>query len=47
MDELMVKVNPILAGSGIPLADRSFDLQHFALVDATPSAGVVMLRYTR
>ncbi|MFI7023696.1 dihydrofolate reductase family protein [Micromonospora sp. NPDC049900] len=48
VDELMVKVNPIVAGSGIPLADRPFDLQHFTLVDATPiGAGVVMLRYSR
>ena len=48
VDELIVKVNPIVAGSGIPLADRSFDLQRFSLVDATPiGAGVIMLHYTR
>ncbi|QKW17421.1 dihydrofolate reductase family protein [Verrucosispora sp. NA02020] len=48
VDELVVKVNPIVVGSGIPLADRSFDLQHFSLVDATPiGAGVIMLHYTR
>ncbi|MEV6810634.1 dihydrofolate reductase family protein [Micromonospora sp. NPDC051296] len=48
VDELVVKLNPIVAGSGIPLVARAFDPQHLTLVDATPiGGGVVVLRYTR
>lgn len=48
VDELVVKVNPIVAGSGIPLATRAFDPRRLTLTDATPiGGGVVVLRYTR
>ncbi|MEU5721514.1 dihydrofolate reductase family protein [Micromonospora sp. NPDC047738] len=46
VDELVVKLNPIVAGSGIPLADRGFEPHRFTLVEARPfDSGVVILRY--
>ncbi|SCL16710.1 Dihydrofolate reductase [Micromonospora nigra] len=48
VDELVVKVNPVVAGSGVPLAGRAFDPHRFTLTDATPiGGGVVVLRYAR
>lgn len=47
VDELVVKLNPVVAGSGIPLVDRGFAPHRFTLVDTRPFAsGVVILRYT-
>ncbi|GAB3813237.1 dihydrofolate reductase family protein [Micromonospora zhanjiangensis] len=46
IDELFVKLNPIVAGAGIPIVDRDFDPRHFTLVEARPfDTGVVVLRY--
>ena len=48
VDELVVKLNPVVVGSGIPLVDHTFAPQHLTLLDAAPiGGGVVMLRYTR
>ncbi|MCI4061978.1 dihydrofolate reductase family protein [Micromonospora sp. R77] len=46
VDELVVKLNPIVAGSGIPLVTRGFDPHRLALVDSRPLAnGVLLLSY--
>ncbi|MEU4425948.1 dihydrofolate reductase family protein [Actinoplanes sp. NPDC024001] len=46
IDELVIKLNPIVAGAGIPLADAGFDPHRFTLLDATPmGSGVVVLNY--
>ncbi|MGK5742091.1 dihydrofolate reductase family protein [Micromonospora sp. URMC 103] len=48
VDELIVKLNPIVAGSGIPLVTRDFDPRRFTLVEARPfDSGLVILRYAR
>jgi dihydrofolate reductase len=48
VDELVVKLNPLIAGDGIPLAATGFDPHRFAIIDVTPLAsGVVVLRYRR
>ncbi|WP_229074645.1 dihydrofolate reductase family protein [Actinoplanes sp. DH11] len=48
VDELVIKLNPIVAGSGIPLVTRGFDPHRFTLIDATPlPSGVVVLRYAK
>ncbi|MBY8873879.1 dihydrofolate reductase family protein [Micromonospora sp. PLK6-60] len=48
IDELVVKLNPMVAGSGIPLVARDFAAHRFALADARPvDNGVVVLRYLR
>ncbi len=48
VDELVVKLNPLVAGSGVPLAARDFDPRRFTLTEARPLAsGVVVLHYTR
>lgn len=47
VDELVVKLHPIVAGSGIPLADRGFAPSRFTLAETRPfDSGVVVLRYT-
>ncbi|MFE9958566.1 dihydrofolate reductase family protein [Micromonospora sp. NPDC005299] len=47
VDELVVKLNPVVAGSGIPLADRGFTPTRFTLAGARSfDTGVVVLRYT-
>ncbi|MFU8850024.1 dihydrofolate reductase family protein [Micromonospora sp. SL1-18] len=47
VDELVVKLNPIVVGSGIPLTDRGFAPHRFTLVEARPfDSGLVLLRYT-
>lgn len=46
IDELVIKLNPVIAGSGIQLAASGFDPHRFVLIDATPlRSGVVVLRY--
>ncbi|MEV6301852.1 dihydrofolate reductase family protein [Actinoplanes sp. NPDC051861] len=46
IDELVLKVNPIVAGDGVRLAAHGFDPRRFTLVDATPLvSGVVVLHY--
>ncbi|WP_245670265.1 dihydrofolate reductase family protein [Micromonospora mirobrigensis] len=48
VDELVVKLNPVVTGSGIPLADRGFAPSRFTLAGTrTFDSGVVMLRYRR
>jgi dihydrofolate reductase len=48
VDELIVKINPVVAGAGIPLTTRGFDPERLTLVStrSLPS-GVVVLHYTR
>lgn len=47
VDELVVKLNPVVIGSGVPLADRGFTPSRFTLVGTRPfDSGVVVLRYT-
>ncbi|MEV0430466.1 dihydrofolate reductase family protein [Micromonospora sp. NPDC050495] len=47
VDELVVKLNPVLIGSGIPLVDRGFAAHRFTLTETRPfDSGVVVLRYT-
>jgi dihydrofolate reductase len=47
IDEYVIKLNPVLAGNGIPLTAGPFDPAHLTLIDATPvgASGVVVLRY--
>ncbi|TDC37345.1 dihydrofolate reductase [Micromonospora sp. 15K316] len=48
IDELILKLNPIVAGSGVPLVTRDFDPRRFTLVEARPfDSGLLILRYTR
>ena len=46
IDELIVKLNPVLFGSGIPLFERSIDRTSLDLTDSTIySTGHVLLHY--
>lgn len=46
VDELVVKLHPVLVGRGVPIVDREFDPRRFRLVETLPFAsGVVVLRY--
>ncbi|MGN9808892.1 dihydrofolate reductase family protein [Micromonospora sp. BQ11] len=48
VDELVLKLNPVVAGSGVPLAARGFEPHRFALVESVPlTSGTVVLHYTR
>jgi len=48
IDELIVKLNPVAAGEGIPLAQRAFAPTALTLRSARPTEdGVVLLHYTR
>ncbi|MFI7574005.1 dihydrofolate reductase family protein [Micromonospora sp. NPDC049497] len=48
VDELVLKLNPVLVGSGVPLASRGFEPHRFRLVESLPLAsGTVVLLYTR
>ncbi|MEV4664450.1 dihydrofolate reductase family protein [Micromonospora echinofusca] len=48
VDELIIKLNPYVVGSGIPLTARGFDPRRFDLVDTRPfDSGVVILHYAR
>ncbi|WP_250036295.1 dihydrofolate reductase family protein [Paractinoplanes maris] len=47
IDEYVIKLNPVVAGDGIPLTAGPFDPRRLTLIDTTPvgSTGVVVLRY--
>ncbi|GIJ03983.1 hypothetical protein [Spirilliplanes yamanashiensis] len=46
VDDLVVKLNPVVAAAGVPLAAAAFHPHRYALRDATPlPSGVVVLRY--
>ncbi|MBL7256882.1 dihydrofolate reductase family protein [Paractinoplanes lichenicola] len=46
VDELVIKLSPVIAGQGVPLVRRDFDPTRFTLVSAVPLAsGVVVLTY--
>jgi dihydrofolate reductase len=46
VDELVIKLNPVVAGDGTPLFRAAFDPHRFTLTETTPLAnGVVVLRY--
>ena len=46
VDELVIKLNPTVAGDGIRLAATGFDPHRFTLLEASPlTSGVVVLRY--
>ncbi len=47
IDEYVIKLNPVVAGSGVPLVAGPFDPTRLTLVDATPvgASGVAVLRY--
>lgn len=48
VDELVVKLSPVVAGSGIPVLAREFDPARLTLSSARPLAsGVVVLHYVR
>lgn len=48
VDELVIKLSPVIAGEGIPLVRQGFHPTRFALVSATPlESGVVVLTYAR
>ncbi|MFF5171862.1 dihydrofolate reductase family protein [Micromonospora sp. NPDC000089] len=48
VDELVLKLNPIVVGEGVPLAARGFDPHRFRMVETHPFAsGVVILHYAR
>jgi dihydrofolate reductase len=46
VDEFLIKLNPVVIGSGIPLARRDFDPRRLTLIDNRAfGSGVVLLRY--
>ncbi|WP_238010713.1 dihydrofolate reductase family protein [Dactylosporangium sp. AC04546] len=48
IDELVVKLNPVLAGDGVPLLRGKFAADRFTLASAEPLGnGVVVLHYRR
>ena len=48
IDEIVVKLNPIVAGSGVPLVARGFDPARYALASSRPlTGGVLVLHYAR
>ncbi|MGC5018303.1 dihydrofolate reductase family protein [Micromonospora sp. DT47] len=48
VDELILKLNPFVVGSGVPLAAREFDPHRFRLVETRSfDSGVVVLHYAR
>ena len=48
IDELVVKLSPVIAGGGVPLVRQDFNPTRFTLVSTTPlESGVVVLHYTR
>ncbi|MFC7341374.1 dihydrofolate reductase family protein [Saccharopolyspora griseoalba] len=48
IDELVVKLHPVVAGAGIPMFDGEFLPEHLALTGARPFAdGIVHLTYAR
>ncbi|GAB3684110.1 dihydrofolate reductase family protein [Saccharopolyspora tripterygii] len=48
IDELIIKLHPVIAGTGIPLFDGDFAPEHFQLAEAKPfTSGVVHLTYRK
>ncbi|MEV5765211.1 dihydrofolate reductase family protein [Micromonospora sp. NPDC052213] len=48
VDELVVKLNPYVIGSGVPLTDSGFDPRRFELVGTRSfDSGVVIVHYAR
>ncbi|MEB3372354.1 dihydrofolate reductase family protein [Saccharopolyspora mangrovi] len=48
IDDIIVKLHPVVAGSGIPLFDGEFSPEQFDLVEAKPfTSGVLHLHYRR
>lgn len=48
IDELFVKLNPVVIGNGIPLFSGDFQLARFTVAETvTYDSGVVLLRYLR
>lgn len=48
IDDLIVKVYPVVAGAGTPCSPRASSPPHFALTSARPfDSGAVAFRYTR
>lgn len=48
VDELVIKLSPVIAGRGVPLVRRGFDPTRFTLTSTTPlPSGVVVLTYSR
>ena len=48
VDELVIKLSPVIAGGGVPLVRRDFNPTRFTLVSTTPlPSGVVVLHYKR
>jgi dihydrofolate reductase len=48
VDELVIKLSPVIAGEGVPLVRQAFNPTRFALVSAVPlESGVVVLTYAR
>lgn len=48
IDELIIKLHPVVAGAGIPLSDGEFSPSRFELADAEPfNSGVLHLTYRK
>ena len=48
IDELVIKLSPVIAGGGVPVVRRDFDPTRFTLTSTTPlPSGVVVLTYSR
>jgi dihydrofolate reductase len=48
VDELVIKLSPVIAGGGVPLVRRNFNPTRFTLMSTTPlESGVVVLHYQR
>jgi dihydrofolate reductase len=48
IDELILKLHPVIAGDGVPLFDGGFTSQHFTLADTKIfTSGVMHLTYVR
>jgi dihydrofolate reductase len=48
IDELIVKVYPVLAGTGVPMFTADFEPRHFELIEQSSfSSGAVVLSYVR
>ena len=46
VDALILKLNPLVIGEGLPLFARPFDVHRFVLTDSQPrDGGVLLLRY--
>lgn len=49
IDEIHLKLNPVVIGSGAPLVDAGFHIDRYSLTSTTPfpGSGVVLLKYSR